>query len=351
MALQIRTDIFNDNITLTENIQEDSEIFIQNEVQSKKRNLDKKIEPMPKTRKLSSEEEGVRFSNDMKDAVKTVCQICKNAVLFQKMRLHSKAVHSLGITEYKMQYGGLDESLAEVVYHKCGICSDTFLLHWDAILAHSKKHDISLKEYSKRFLRLVTDTAPTLETTENETIGLEQMTIEELMAKSEDLKRKKVCKEATKEAEQGVSNKIASINISTENLHEECNGTSLDNSVDNKDNNKINVGEPVSIFSQFKERMERLEGEGRLTSAKLQGFISMVNVASISETLNKLTKRLQYLGLLEMSLHKWHQAQRSQVKPDADKTEKTFQMLLKEIQDKAKGAQEIIDLKNRLINL
>ena len=52
MALHIRTDIFNDNITLTENIQEDSVIFIQNEVQSKKRNLDTKIEPMPKTIKV-----------------------------------------------------------------------------------------------------------------------------------------------------------------------------------------------------------------------------------------------------------------------------------------------------------
>merc|ERR1712129_571320 len=298
---------------------------------------------------VTSEEVDMRFSNDMKDAVKTVCQICKNAVLFQKMRLHTKAVHRLGITEYKMQYGDLDKSLVEAVYHKCGICLDTFILHWDALLKHSKKHDISLKEYSKRFLRLVTDTAPTLETTENKTIGLEQMTIEELMAKSEDLKRKKACNRATKEAEQSVTNKITSIDISTENLHEECNGTSLeDNSVDKKDN-KINVGDPVSIFSQFKERMERLEGEGRLTSAKLQGFISMVKVARISETLKQLTKRLQYLELLEMSLHKWHKARMFQV--DADKTEKTFQILLEEIQEKSKGVRDVIVLKNKLIDL
>merc|ERR1712129_665549 len=182
-----------------------------------------------------------------------------------------------------MQYGDLDKSLVEAVYHKCSICLDTFILHWDAILKHYKKHDVSLKEYSKRFLKLVADTARSLETKENETIGLEQMTIEELMAKSEDLKRKKACKRATKEAEQSVTNKITSIDISTENLHEECNGTSLkDNSVDKKDNNKINVGEPVSKFSQFKERMERMEDEGRLTSAKLQGFISVVKVATIS---------------------------------------------------------------------
>merc|ERR1712129_19621 len=204
-----------------------------------------------------------------------------------------------------MQYGDLDKSLVEAVYHKCSICLDTFILHWDAILKHYKKHDVSLKEYSKRFLKLVADTARSLETKENETIVLEQMTIEELMAKYEDLQRKKACKRATKEAEQSVTNKITSIDISTENLHEECNGTSLeDNSVVKKDNNKINVGEPVSKFSQFKERMERMEDEGRLTSAKLQGFISVVKVATISETLKQLTKRLQYMELLEMILHK-----------------------------------------------
>ena len=350
MALKIRTDLFDDTFTLTENIQEDSEITIQNEEQSKKRYLDKKVEPLPKTRRLSSEEEGMRFSNDMKDAVKTVCQICKNDFSFQNMRLHTKAAHNLGITEYKMQHGDLDKSMVEAVYHKCGICSDVFLLHGDGIAKHAKRHDISHKEYSKRFLRLVKDPLPSQSTKEGDKNVFKGITIEELMAKSEDLKKNRECKDATKGVEQCVNNEQTFTDISREHLPKDFNGTLLEyKSVDKKYNDIVNDGDPVSIFSQFKERMDRMEGEGRLTPATLQGLISVVKVARISETLKRITKRLQYLELLELSLHKWHKAQTSQL--DADKTDKTFQEILKEIQEKKTGAKEVIVLKSRLFDL
>merc|ERR1712129_358855 len=295
MALKIRTDLFDDTCTLTENIQEDSEITIQNEEQSKKRYLYKKVEPLPKTRKLSSEEEGMRFSNDMKDAVKTVCQICKNDFSFQNMRLHTKVAHNLGITEYKMQHGDLDKSMVEAVYHKCGICSDVFLPHGDGVAKHAKRHDISHKEYSKRFLRLVKDPLPSPNTNEGDNGVFKRMTIEELMAKSKDLKKNRECKDATKGAEQRVNNETTFTDISRERLPKDFNGTLLEyKSVDKKYNDIVNDGDPVSIFSQFKERMERMEGEGRLTPATLQGLISVVKVARISETLKRITKRLQY---------------------------------------------------------
>ena len=82
----------------------------------------------------------------VKDAVKTVCQICKLEVEFNHMRIHTRKVHKQGISEYKRTYGNLEENLVEAVYHQCALCSQVFLLNGDAIATHAKKHKITHKD-------------------------------------------------------------------------------------------------------------------------------------------------------------------------------------------------------------
>ena len=102
--------------------------------------------------KRANEEKVLRFSNNMKDAVRTVCQICKKEVEFNHMRIHTRKMHELGISEYKRMFGNLIENLVEAVYHQCPLCSQTILLNGDAIATHAKKHRITHKEYNSRFI-------------------------------------------------------------------------------------------------------------------------------------------------------------------------------------------------------
>ena len=122
----------------------------------------------------------MRLSNNIKDAVKTVCQVCKTEVPFDNMRLHTKREHEMGISQYKQTFGQLDDNLVEAVFHKCKLCSDKFLLSADVIAKHARLHRITHREFSSRFIVLRGATAPTAEVETLET-RLNRMSSEELL--------------------------------------------------------------------------------------------------------------------------------------------------------------------------
>ena len=63
--------------------------------------------------------EGVRMSNDMKEAIKTRCLICQEIFIVNKMRVHVKVKHQITITEYKeKQLEGAPYKLEERVFHR-----------------------------------------------------------------------------------------------------------------------------------------------------------------------------------------------------------------------------------------
>ena len=93
-----------------------------------------------------------RFSNNMKDVVKTVCKICMVAKSTLEMRSHTKKMHGVNIRDYKQQFGELADNLIEIVLHKCGVCNETLLFSHDVISGHVRsKHKISCKTYSQKY--------------------------------------------------------------------------------------------------------------------------------------------------------------------------------------------------------
>merc|ERR1712129_290732 len=166
-------------------IQEKSEITIHNE--QRKRKLCEKVEPNPKTRKISEKNKNVRISNNMRDAVKTTCQVCFAKVSFVTMRSHTKSGHKLGISDYKMKHGELMEHIVEEVYHKCGICSDKIFFHGDAIAVHVKKHKVSHKEYNRKFINLLKDQVPSTLAKKEPKSQFDNMSSEELLAELDEL--------------------------------------------------------------------------------------------------------------------------------------------------------------------
>ena len=96
--------------------------------------------------------ENARFSNNMKDVVKTVCKICMVAKSTLEMRSHTKKMHGVNIRDYKQQFGELGDHLIEIVLHKCGVCNETLLFSHDVISGHVRsKHKISCKTYSQKY--------------------------------------------------------------------------------------------------------------------------------------------------------------------------------------------------------
>ena len=129
----------------------------------------------PRAKRHCPEETSERLSNQMKDAVKTVCQVCQEEVFFDSMRGHTRREHEMGISEYKLTFGELAKNLVEAVYHKCQLCSQKFLLSADAIAKHARLHRMSHREFSARFIVLRGAKAPTkAETMESKEIGGEE---------------------------------------------------------------------------------------------------------------------------------------------------------------------------------
>ena len=63
--------------------------------------------------------EGVKLSNDMKEAIKTRCLICREIFIVNKMRVHVKVKHCITITEYKEKHlEGAPYKLEERIFHR-----------------------------------------------------------------------------------------------------------------------------------------------------------------------------------------------------------------------------------------
>ena len=97
-----------------------------------------------------------RYSNHMKDAVRSYCRICKVPQTFTIMRSHTKSRHGISITDYKKKYGQLIENIVEVIYHKCGICNKDILLDGDTLATHARFHGVTHKAYSEKYITLRT---------------------------------------------------------------------------------------------------------------------------------------------------------------------------------------------------
>ena len=99
-----------------------------------------------------SESKEKKFSSDMTDACKTICQVCKLPVTLNYMRNHTKNSHGISINEYKNKFGNHRDQIVQEVYHKCAICSEEMLLDADNIHLHVKRHKISLKDYNAKYI-------------------------------------------------------------------------------------------------------------------------------------------------------------------------------------------------------
>ena len=97
----------------------------------------------------------LKFSNHTKDSVQTVCQLCQGHFYFVNMRNHTRKAHQLSISDYKAKYGALQDHIVEEIYHECGICSKAMLFDSDSMNHHTKKHGLTHKEYSAKYLTLV----------------------------------------------------------------------------------------------------------------------------------------------------------------------------------------------------
>ena len=96
------------------------------------------------------------YSDDLIDSCKHRCQICQKDIGLTAMRCHTKLVHKLNISLYQAKHGNIKENMSHVVWHKCKLCPEEFLLDSDEINRHATaKHGISLKEYNSRYTRRV----------------------------------------------------------------------------------------------------------------------------------------------------------------------------------------------------
>ena len=104
--------------------------------------------------KHADENHMVRFSNDMRDAVKSKCKICGMIVRVTAMRGHTKGAHEMVISEYKKKFNQHFYDLVEKILHACGLCGEILLVDSDCIAVHIKCHGITHRDYNARFMKL-----------------------------------------------------------------------------------------------------------------------------------------------------------------------------------------------------
>ena len=93
---------------------------------------------------------GVRYSNNMAEAVQVRCCLCGQKVTMTGMRSHTRSAHKMPISEYKAKFGILKDKILETVYHQCGLCHKDVLLDSDEIMMHLKRsHKISHKKLNE----------------------------------------------------------------------------------------------------------------------------------------------------------------------------------------------------------
>ena len=100
----------------------------------------------------------LRISNNTRDVIRTVCQLCQGDFPVSRMRMHTKQCHGIPVSEYKVQFNiasDRDYQLVEKVLHKCGICGHFLLLCADVIAVHIKRHKITHANYNATFMNLM----------------------------------------------------------------------------------------------------------------------------------------------------------------------------------------------------
>ena len=136
-------------------ISEDSQTFLQPILTPEFRN-----EIYPKFRRQSPHDksrlQGPKiFSNDMKDCCKHRCRLCNKVYTLTAMRGHCKMIHQMSIKEYQFRHGNVRDMIEVVMWHRCQICNNDFLLDSDEIHKHANiRHRMSLREYTQKFLVL-----------------------------------------------------------------------------------------------------------------------------------------------------------------------------------------------------
>ena len=165
MTLTIRKDLFHSDsqkirskniqeyptVTVTKKGVEMSSLKDISNMQRNKRERAKKATKVPAYDKENNDNK--KYSNDMRDACRTICRICRVPVFLNIMRQHTRKTHKIPIDEYKKVHGNHRDMITEKVYHKCGICFGTILLDSDDIAHHLKKHhSISHKKYNEKHM-------------------------------------------------------------------------------------------------------------------------------------------------------------------------------------------------------
>ena len=94
-----------------------------------------------------------KFSSDPSMICQTFCCVCDKVVPLSSMKSHAKTWHKMTITEYKDLFGHPKKQILHPVYHRCALCKATVLFAPDEMYTHlKKKHRVSYKEYSAKFL-------------------------------------------------------------------------------------------------------------------------------------------------------------------------------------------------------
>merc|ERR1712129_167112 len=106
-----------------------------------------------------------KFSDNTADNCKTTCKVCGDVFPLTTMRNHTKAKHSMPITEYKAKFQQQFFDILEVVFHRCGVCSLPIILDSDSLASHLNSnratHRLSHREYNDSFLNKSSITNPT----------------------------------------------------------------------------------------------------------------------------------------------------------------------------------------------
>ena len=150
MVICVRSDIFLQNTSFLrcDNIQENPKKITVNS------SLKKKIKSSKPT--ITEKGHEMKFSNEMKNACKTVCLACNSPVPLTSLREHTRRKHNLPIEDYRKRYGNPKDNILEIIYHKCGICARPILLNSDDIAFHLRRfHKISHKEYNAKYMVMV----------------------------------------------------------------------------------------------------------------------------------------------------------------------------------------------------
>merc|ERR1712129_35197 len=106
-----------------------------------------------------------KFSDNTTDNCKTACKVCGDVFPLTTMRNHTKAKHSMPITEYKAKFQQQFFDILEVVFHRCGVCSLPIILDGDSLASHLNSnratHCLSHREYNDSFLNKSSTSNPT----------------------------------------------------------------------------------------------------------------------------------------------------------------------------------------------